>query len=307
MIINYNNDSTIPELVQVSDIKAFNKGAKIHALQTLINSCKELDQRLVNKADFIKARNAVECGICKKNVVVKMNLNENKLCASCQKQVDREKKKKAASVLLTNNWKQLEKDLKELDDGYVFLILNNAVTINDAVTIKRTVKLEKDDSITFSIYREALYSNSGFRSYSAGHALRIGSNKNEVEATRLKKDFHSKNVAKSLHKKIEKLVEEYKLKHQRAKEKNSEKTKFIKAIMKELKVSATDINDCYHYPRGRGHDYERIMEATKKVVFHNLTLNVSTLRDKLVYNLAGIRGSLSVKQIKEIVKITNLK
>lgn len=306
-MINYNNDSTIPELVQVSDVKAFNKGTKIHALQTLINSCKELDQKLVNKADFIKARNAIECGICKKNVVVKTNLNENKLCASCQKQIDQEKKKKAASDLLTNNWKQLKKDLNELYKGYVFVIPNNAVTINDVVTIKRTVKLEEDDPIIFSIYREALYSNSGFRSYSAGHALRISSNKNEVESTRLKKDFHSKNVAKSLHKKIEELVEKYKLKHQRAKKKNSEKTKFIKAIMKELKVSEADINNCYYYSRGRSHGGKRIMEITKKVTFHNLILSVSIFRNKLVYNLAGIRDSLSVKQIKEIVKITNLK
>lgn len=297
IITMLNDDKTVPSKVKIEDVKIFNNLKKSHALQVVINHCKEMDQGLVHSKVFIDARNAIECSVCQRDVKTKENLNASGLCTFCQKQIDREKKEKEVEAKLYKNWKQLEKDLIKLSSGYV-LLKNNK--------IKRTVSLEDGkDFVEFSIFREAVYGGSAWHQHVTGYALRIRSNHYGLESLRLKKDFSSKNVAKSLHSKIEKMVEEHENRLQLDKKKKAKKTELIRMIIKELGVSNIVIKDSYTYPQGR--QRAGVTSTTdKKVQLGKVEVLVARSidnPDRLNYRIRGISKSLTLKQIKEISKI----
>lgn len=299
IITMLNDDKTVPSKVKIEDIKIFNNLKKSHALQVVINRCKEMDQKLVHGRVFIDARNAIECFICQRDIKTKENLNEKGICASCQKEIDKEKSKKEAETALYKKWRQLEKDLIKLSPGYVLLSNNK---------IKRTVSLKDNKNfIEFSIFREATYGGSTWGSHiRKDHALRIGSTQSGIEALRLKKDFSGKNVAMSLHNKIENMVKEHENKCQLDKKQNAKKIELVRMIIKEFSGDIT-IKDVYVYPQGRFKP-GRVSSIEKEVQFGNLQLMASRSASdssKIKYRIKGISKPLTLKQIRGISKIAD--
>lgn len=290
-------DDTVPEKVRIKDIDAFNKVKKLNALQTLVNRCKEMQQGLVLKADFIKARDTIECVICHAGFHFAKALNSEGQCQECVAEIEKAKREKEQKILLFKKWKQLEKDLKKFNGSYIFLDSENAV-------IKRAIRLKDKKPIVFEIYRDNIYSRSDWHPRVTGYALRITSDKHGLEADRLKKDFDGKNVAESLHNKIEKLVSDYEVKIQSQKEQKDKRNKFVETIMKDLGVTGDAIKDCYFYPRGRGYG-ARVLSETKEVRFQGVYLKAHYLSGKLDYSIGGIPKRLTISQVKKISKLVN--
>lgn len=284
-----------PDKVKVADIKVYNEIKKVHALQTLINKAEELEQKLVIKSDFICARDAVECNVCHKRVDIKSALNPNGQCKKCEREIIREIAQKAAVLEEAKNWKQLEADLKKENPDYFLNEKNTKI-------IRKFYEGENNASVMFSIYREGVYSRSiNYRQ--TGYSLKIGCSLYSYSADRLKKDFGAKNLAQSLHKRIEKIILEITKAAEKMAIKREKKSTFIEKLIEAFGITKEEILNRYSHSYGRN-QRTVVFNDSKEVHYKKLKVIATTETDnKLSYSIKGIDKELNIKQVKDIAKL----
>lgn len=299
-----NDDNLVSDKVKLSEIISFVKIKEnsTNALQILIKKCQEMEQGLVLKNEFIRARDIIECSICSKSVPIRDSLNDKGHCIKCANEIAMKIKHKIAKERLIQQWETLAQELKKINPQYVLIKTENATTIE----LKTDISAYEDKSLIFNIYREAIYYDDRWSRTTHKYALRISSTAFGLEAQRLRKNFTSKNVAISLNKKIEALYEQHKAKIEKNKQKTKDSRLFITTIMQDFKVSETSIHAIY-MDYGRSHR-TRISEYRKKVTYKNIELvaNLSN-NDTVTYTISGIRnfnkdGCFTVSQIKKIAQ-----
>lgn len=211
------------ETITIKEVEAWVKENGPHPLLAgTLTKMRMLSQGLLEKAEFDKAARIHYCSVCVKNTVSK----KGDMCKECLAENDGQR----ARELLEKKWQTLadalndeagcnvyEFNLEELEEG-------EKKGPDWKLNITREVKLDDDSTVTYTLKREDIYSGSGWSSRISGYAIRIHARPGEG-ATKLKRDFDSKDVAKHLHKRIAKIINE---ENQRVQNRESRRQREIK-------------------------------------------------------------------------------
>jgi len=282
----------LPKKIKLEDVIAYNKaGSEKMSIASLIKNCNDFERNLVSRDEFIAAREAIECKTCGR-IVPSENYLKKGICSECEK-IERAR---LAKVIILNKWEKLHDDLQAIDKNYEFV---EADKFNDP-KIKLTVKLINDDIMILSIYRDTVYNRGSW--HATGHALRIGSSDYEYENRKLRKDFGAKNLAESLHNKIQELIKQKNNRLEIQMEKTKEKTNLANKIKAELQVTDDDLSNVYSaYGYGRNHRHTEYT-GVKEVKFDKYRLQASINKDgNLEYIFKALGRSFNAEELKKVI------
>ena len=231
-------------LVTIDVVKAANKVKSTNALKNLIEKMETLDQGKISVLEFEAARDAIECTLCKRKMSAP---TETGLCEPCRVKEGKRKRAEKARREEETKWWELHQELSKLDKGY------KVVSPKSGYSDKSLkIRIDKgEDHCT--IYREDVYSGSGYHSRKTGNALRICTNDYDVKADRLQRDFRSGAVDLHLHNKCNDLFKKIQDKRDRKKAKKERNNTLAQKIVKAF-PDAKDIQEVWSYPpRGRNY------------------------------------------------------
>ena len=175
-------------LVTISEVKkAYNELGK-HSIKRLINEMEALDQGKIQKDKLEEAKLANECNVCHKVIP-----EGKSMCRDCE----REERERLAENELDNKFEGLKDALNKFAGSEVYKVVKGGYQ----TIIRRDVCDEYCE-----IYRDGISHRGGWSIYK--HALRIRTSDYSIKAKGLQKDFGDKNVAKNLHERCNKLLEE---------------------------------------------------------------------------------------------------
>ena len=290
---NYDiSKNNYPNYIPTKEVEVYCKEKPKHSLKELLNKAMIIKQGLISGYDFITARDTLECKVCKITIT---KYTKDGICSKCNQDIEQEKAAKALKEKRELQWNTLLKELKVLDKNYKL-----ETSIHNEKYINLCLKGAID--YTFDIYLDLVYSGRGYGSYrSSTCALRIKSNFYGLNAKTLRKNFDSSGVAKSLHEKIKSLFEKNESKVKINNEIENKENNFVKQIIKELGVKATDISDVY-YSSGRQR-YHSVKSSQKEVMYNGKKLFVypPNKGDALKYTFT-VTKTLNAEDIKKELK-----
>lgn len=282
------------ELVSIKVLKAVINPT--NSLKKLIDQMNELDQGKIDKQTFEKARDTLECSIC--GEVINKSVEENRIiCHECQKEEQIKEKEERQYNDLKEKWNILLNDLNEADEmGENSYVLHEIEQKYGSNTFK--IDRKKND-IELTIYRDEIFSGSGYHARVSGHALRISTNDYDINANRLKKDFNAKNIARSLHKKCNELISKIQTKKDRIIEKKNKKALTFQNIIDSFDINETDIDNVWVRGGFRRRGYSSDQKGFK---YKNITVKTY---DGIKFTVGFVGDDFNAEQIKKIVEFKN--
>lgn len=278
---------TKKELVTIKTVEAAYEKNQTKKLDRLIKEMKELDQGKIDKTRFEKARDAIECTLCEEQMGAE---TETGLCELCRVKEEKRKRAEKAEKEIEAKWWELHQELSKLDKNYKVKSTNSYGSNELAIEIHKG----KDYCL---IYRDTIYSGSGFHVRSRGNALRISTSDYNINAGRLMRDFGAKNLASHLHKKCEELLKKISSQRDFTERRKNEKQNLEQKILKAFPL-AREIYQGY-IKTGRNRSSESRSKSFKVGNVKFTTYNAEN------FTVSGIDKSMNLQQAKELVKMTD--
>jgi hypothetical protein len=284
------------QLVSIDTMKAVE--IKTAALTKLIAEMEEVEQRKIDLKIFEKVRDLIECEKCGTELVnfkYISDIETRKICSKCLADEKAQETKKRNYEELKIKWKKLEIDLNKQDE--MGSATYQLVETPDKYLIGNFSIKRQFGNFNVTIYRTDLYSPSHYNHHVIGHALRIYTNNDNVNASKLQKDFGSFDVAGSLHKKCNELIK----KLDRKQETEIANHTFLKETITNIVnnfpgITAGNIESDYRLDH-KG----RYQQLSNKIFLYN-GFKISTYDGKL-FSIKGIATpkSYNASNIKKIV------